>query len=123
MPGPGAGLAVLLRPVTVGGAAADPVTCVGVAPGTLLTGHTSGTVRTHSWPAPAAATPQLIKELRVAGRVVLNVWRLMRGEVALYRGEQNPWVKGSACIVLEFALPPFSPPLPSVVEVSKQNRH
>ena len=68
MPGPGAGLAVLLRPVTVGGAAADPVTCVGVAPGTLVTGHTSGTVRTHSWPAPAAAPPQLIKELRVAGR-------------------------------------------------------
>ena len=36
----------------------------------------------------------------------------------LYRGEQNPWVKGSVCFVLAFALPPFSPPLPSVVEVS-----
>ena len=36
-----------------------------------------------------------------------------------YRGELNPWVKGSACLVLEFALPPFSPPPPSVVEVSK----
>ena len=31
--------------------------------------------------------------------------------------ENNPWVKGSVCI--EFALPPCSPPLPSVVEVSK----
>ena len=32
-----------------------------------------------------------------------------------YSGEQNPWVKGSVWFVLEFALPPFSPPLPSVV--------
>ena len=40
-----------------------------------------------------------------------------------YRDEQNPWIKGSACFVLEIALPPFSPPLPSVVEVSKQNTH
>ena len=40
-----------------------------------------------------------------------------------YGGEQNPWVKGSVCSVLKFALPPFSPPLPSVVEVLKQNRH
>ena len=35
MPGPGAGLAVLLRPLTLGGAAADPVTCVGVAAGSM----------------------------------------------------------------------------------------
>ena len=34
----------------------------------------------------------------------------------LYRGEHNPWVKGSVCLVLEFAPPPFSPPLPCVVE-------
>ena len=40
-----------------------------------------------------------------------------------HRGELNPWVKCSVCFVLEFALPPFSPPLPSVAEVSKQNRH
>ena len=38
----------------------------------------------------------------------------------MYRDEQNTWVKGSVCLVLEFALPPFSPPLPSVVEVSRQ---
>ena len=41
----------------------------------------------------------------------------------VYRDEQNPWVKGSVCLFIEFALPPFSPPLPSVVEISKQNRH
>ena len=28
-------------------------------------------------------------ELRVAGRVVLNVWRLMRHEVAFYRDDEN----------------------------------
>ena len=40
-----------------------------------------------------------------------------------YRGEENRWVKGFVCLILEFALPPFSLPLPSVVEVSLQNRH
>ena len=35
------------------------------------------------------------------------------------QGRENPWIKGSVCLVLEFALPPFSP-IPSVVEVSKQ---
>ena len=29
----------------------------------------------------------------------------------IYRGAQNPWVKGPVRSVLEFALPPFSPPL------------
>ena len=42
---------------------------------------------------------------------------------AVYKGELNPWVKSYVCLVLEFALPPFSPPLPSVVEVLRQNRH
>ena len=32
-------------------------------------------------------------------------------------------VKGSLCFVLKFALPPFSPRLPSEVQISKQNRH
>ena len=32
-------------------------------------------------------------------------------------------VKGSVCFVLKLALPPFSPPLPSGVQISKQNRH
>ena len=32
-------------------------------------------------------------------------------------------VKGSVCFGFKFVLPPFSPPLPSVVEISKQNRH
>ena len=44
-------------------------------------------------------------------------------DVHMYRGAQNPWVKGSVCLVLEFTLPPFSSTLPSVAEVSKQNRH
>ena len=30
-------------------------------------------------------------------------------DLVKYRGEQNPWVKGSVCFVQEFALPPFSP--------------
>ena len=42
--------------------------------------------------------------------------------IYMYRVELL-WVKGSVCLVLEFALPPFSPPLPSVVEVTKQNTH
>ena len=29
-----------------------------------------------------------------------------------YRGEINPWVKGSVCLVLELALPPFLPHSP-----------
>ena len=33
------------------------------------------------------------------------------------------WVKVSACIVLKFALPPFSSLSPPVVQISKQNRH
>ena len=41
----------------------------------------------------------------------------------VYRAEINPWVKGSVCLFLEFARPPFSPPLPSVEQVSKQNRY
>ena len=43
--------------------------------------------------------------------------------ILLYRDELNPWVKGTVFLVLEFALSPFSPRLPSVVEVSKQNTH
>ena len=42
---------------------------------------------------------------------------------ANYRGEVISWVKGSACFVLKFALPPFSPALPSGVQISKQNTH
>ena len=33
------------------------------------------------------------------------------------------WVKGSVCFVLKFALPPFSPLLSPVVQISKQNMH
>ena len=32
-------------------------------------------------------------------------------------------MKGSVCFVLIFALPQFSPPLPSGVQISKQNMH
>ena len=32
-------------------------------------------------------------------------------------------MKGSVCFVLKFAFPPLSPPLPSVVQISKQNMH
>ena len=38
-------------------------------------------------------------------------------------GRGISWVKGSLCFVLKFALPPFSPPRPYVVQLSKQNRH
>ena len=41
----------------------------------------------------------------------------------VYRGEINSDVKGSVCFVLEFALPPFSLPLPSVVQYSKQHMY
>ena len=38
-------------------------------------------------------------------------------------GEINSDVKGSVCLLLEFALPPFSPSLPSVVQFSKHSTH
>ena len=38
-----------------------------------------------------------------------------------YRPESISWVKGLVCFVLKFALPHFSPPLPSGVQISKQN--
>ena len=41
----------------------------------------------------------------------------------MHRAQGNLWVKGSVCFVLIFALPHFSPPLPSGVQISKQNRH
>ena len=40
-----------------------------------------------------------------------------------YRAEGISWVKGSVCFVLKFALPPFSPPPLSGVQISKQNMH
>ena len=40
-----------------------------------------------------------------------------------YRAEGISWVKGSVCFVLKFALPPFSFPLPTGVQISKQNKH
>ena len=39
----------------------------------------------------------------------------------IYRAGAISWVKGFVSFVLKFALPPFSPPLPSVVQFSKQN--
>ena len=39
----------------------------------------------------------------------------------IYSGGVNPWVKDSVCFVLKFALPPYSPPLPSGVQISTQN--
>ena len=41
----------------------------------------------------------------------------------LYTGAGYSGMKGSVCFVLKFALPPFSSPLPSGVQISKQNRH
>ena len=40
-----------------------------------------------------------------------------------YRGLGIYDVKVSVCFVLKFALPPFSPPLPSVMQFSEQNKH
>ena len=42
---------------------------------------------------------------------------------SMYRGGIISDVKGSGWFILKFALPPFSPPFPSVVELSKQNTH
>ena len=43
--------------------------------------------------------------------------------MSTYRGGVNTWVKCSVCFILKFALPPFSPPLPSGMQISKQNMH
>ena len=40
-----------------------------------------------------------------------------------YRGGVICWVRGSVRLISKFALPPFSPPLPSGVQISKQNMH
>ena len=54
-----------------------------------------------------------------SGHVVPNT--SPKFKLKMNRGEQKPWVKGSVCLFIELTLPPFSPPPPSVVEVSKQN--
>ena len=41
----------------------------------------------------------------------------------LYRGENISDVKGFGWFVLKIALPPFSPPHPSGVQISKLNMH
>ena len=38
----------------------------------------------------------------------------------MYRVKVFIWVKGSVCFVLKFALPPFSPPLPSGVQITNK---
>ena len=43
--------------------------------------------------------------------------------VGKYKGGVISWVKGSCCLVLKFSFPPFSPRLPFVVQISKQNTH
>ena len=49
----------------------------------------------------------------------IHIWKFLH----VCMGRVISWVKGSVCFVLKFAPPPFSTPLPSVVENSKQNRH
>ena len=41
----------------------------------------------------------------------------------MYRGLSIYNDRGSVSFVLQFAIPPFPPPLPSVGQFSKQNRH
>ena len=43
--------------------------------------------------------------------------------IQMYRGWGIYDVKGSVCFVKKFALPSFSPPHPSVVQISKQKTH
>ena len=52
-----------------------------------------------------------------------TIRRVCMGVLCTYRGEIISNVKGSGWFVLEFALPPFSPPLPSVVQISKHYTH
>ena len=40
-----------------------------------------------------------------------------------HRGRGISRVNGSVCFILKFRLPSFSSPLPSMVRVSKQNKH
>ena len=47
----------------------------------------------------------------------------LSGNELMYGGLGIYDVKGSLCFFWKFALPPFSPSLPSVVEISKPNRH
>ena len=53
----------------------------------------------------------------------LSQFRMFTQPVPKYRGPGKDDVKGSVCYFWKFALPPFSPPLPSVVQFSKHNRH
>ena len=47
----------------------------------------------------------------------------MQQSSSSYTGIHFYGMKGYVCLVLKFALPPFSHPLPSGVQISKQNRH
>ena len=41
----------------------------------------------------------------------------------MYRAQVVSRVKGSGCFVLKFTFPPFSPPLPTRMQIPKHNMH
>ena len=50
------------------------------------------------------------------GEIYAVLYGVTEEHLVDYRAQVISWVKGSVCFVLKFALPPFSPPLPSGVQ-------
>ena len=61
--------------------------------------------------------------VRVKKGIFLNAYSSLGMKIRIYRAEIISDVKGSGWFVWKLALPPFSPPLPSVVQISKHNTH
>ena len=64
----------------------------------------------------------LRREFRVPILYLLHP-SVVNGHVTVYWGLVIYDVKGFVCFILKFALPPLSPPFPSVVQFLKQSRH
>ena len=80
----------------------------------------------------ATAVTEVVAKLAVASQVGEPARQLYSSIIVIILGLVNladillyvqrsgiSWVKGSVCFVLKFAFPPF--PLPSVVQISKQD--
>ena len=59
----------------------------------------------------------MLRIVRLLKYINTNTSKEMKiNDCLMYRAVGISWVKGSVCFVLKFALPPFSPPLPSGVQ-------
>ena len=69
------------------------------------------------WPASL----RKYSSMTCKGKVILNIEFDIKYKYI--QGSRYFWVQGSVCFAFKFALPPFSPPLPSGVQISKHARN